>query len=57
MSSPLDLARLESRIDFLETELTQLHELLIECGFPQGLITLKQAAKEILRERSFPKEL
>lgn len=44
------VAILESRVDFLETELSQLNALLKKVGFPEGIITLKGAAQEILAE-------
>ncbi|MBX9743914.1 MAG: hypothetical protein K2X08_01740 [Chlamydiales bacterium] len=44
------VALLESRIDFLETELFQLNLLLKKVGFPEGILTLKDTAEEILRE-------
>jgi hypothetical protein len=44
------IARLETRIDYLETELTYLNDLLIEVGFPQGITTLKETALEVLRD-------
>jgi hypothetical protein len=46
------LAAMESRIDHLETELAYLHTLLIDCGFPEGIITLKETAEELLSETS-----
>jgi prefoldin subunit 5 len=42
------IATLESLVDYLKTELTQLNELLTSCGFTEGLSTLKQAAQEFL---------
>ncbi|MCP5491991.1 MAG: hypothetical protein H7A40_02980 [Chlamydiales bacterium] len=44
------LAKLESQIDHLETELSYLNELLIRLGFDEGISTLKAAAEEILQE-------
>ena len=44
-----NIAMLETRIDFLETELTYLQDLLIKVGFPQGIATLKETALEVLR--------
>ncbi len=46
------IAFLESRIDFLETELSYLNNLLIRCGFPEGIETLKSSAEELIRENS-----
>jgi hypothetical protein len=44
------VASLESRVDHLETELSQLDLLLKKVGFPEGIITLKETAEEILLE-------
>lgn len=44
------IAAMESRIDHLETELSYLNALLINCGFPEGIVTLKQTAEELLSE-------
>ncbi len=52
MDSQTKIARLESRLDYLETELTQINDLLLECGFEEGLLTLKEAALEILKEET-----
>lgn len=46
------IAVLESKVDMLESELTYLNELLIKCGFPQGIYTLKATVEEILSEGS-----
>jgi hypothetical protein len=44
------VASLESRVDHLETELSQLNLLLQKVGFPEGIQTLKETAEEILQE-------
>lgn len=44
------VALLESRVDHLETELSQLDHLLKQVGFPEGIATLKETAQEILEE-------
>lgn len=44
------VAMLESRVDYLETELSQLNLLLQKVGFPEGIETLKATAEEILQE-------
>ena len=44
------MAALESKIDMLETELSYLNKILIECGFPQGIETLKMTVEELLEE-------
>jgi hypothetical protein len=45
------VAVLESRIDYLETELSHLNKILIECGFPEGIETLKLTAEELIEEK------
>ncbi len=52
MNNNNKMAFLESRIDFLETELSYLNNLLIECGFSEGIATLKSSAEELIRENS-----
>ena len=47
------IAMLESLIDHLKTELSYLNQLLVECGFTNGIETLKQSAEEMLRGFSF----
>jgi uncharacterized coiled-coil protein SlyX len=42
------IAFLESHVDLLETELTHLNELLVNCGFPEGIKTLKSTVEELL---------
>ena len=44
------LAMLESQVDQLETEYTHINEMLIRCGFIEGISTLKFAMEEILVE-------
>ena len=44
------ISQLESQIDHLETEFSHLNELLMRVGFEEGILTLKQAAEEILQE-------
>jgi hypothetical protein len=51
------IARLESRIDMLETEITYLNRLLVDCGFPEGITTLKETALELLQENGGPFEV
>ncbi len=43
------IAVLESLVDHLKTELSYLNQLLVECGFSEGIITLKQAAEEMIK--------
>ncbi len=44
------VASLESKIDMLESELTYLNDMLIRCGFPEGVSTLKETVQELLAE-------
>ena len=44
------VASLESKIDMLESELTYLDDMLVRCGFPEGVITLKATVQELLAE-------
>lgn len=44
------VAQLESKVDFLESELTYLNRLLVNVGFPEGIETLKATAEELLAE-------
>jgi hypothetical protein len=42
------VAFLESHVDYLETELVSLNTLLVECGFSEGIKTLKATVQELL---------
>lgn len=42
------VAFLESHVDILETELSNLNEMLVNCGFPEGIKTLKSTVEELL---------
>ncbi len=42
------VATLESLVDYLKTELSHLNQMLVECGFSEGIVTLKQAVKDFL---------
>jgi hypothetical protein len=42
------VAFLESQVDLLETELSSLNDLLLHCGFPEGIKTLKTTVEELL---------
>jgi len=46
------VAFLESQVDLLEAELTHLHEMLIRCGFSEGIQTLKETVEEYLAEEN-----
>jgi hypothetical protein len=48
------LASVESKNDLLETELMYLNEMLVRCGFSEGIKTLKETVEELLSEESFP---
>ncbi len=47
------MAFLESRVDHLETEISYLNHLLVQCGFSEGITTLKMSAEELIKENSF----
>lgn len=42
------IAYLESRLDHSESEMGYLNKLLLECGFPEGVRTLKRAIEDLL---------
>ena len=44
------LAGLESKCDFLETEIDYLNRLLVRCGFAEGLVSFKTTVETLLRE-------
>ena len=44
------VANLESKVDMLETELLYLNEILKQCGFPEGIRTLKMTVEDLLVE-------
>jgi len=46
------IAKLESKLDHLETEFDYLNKILINCGFPKGIETLKNNALELLKDSS-----
>jgi DNA repair exonuclease SbcCD ATPase subunit len=48
------IAWLESRLDQTESELSHLNELLLDCGFPEGIHTLKATIEELLEEANRP---
>ncbi len=50
------IAVLESRIDHLETELSYLDKILIDCGFSKGIETLKESVTELLQEKQLFEE-
>ena len=44
------IAALESQVDLLEAELLHLNEMLVRCGFPEGISTLKETVAEYLQD-------
>jgi hypothetical protein len=44
------IAGLESHVDVLESELSYVDQLLLKCGFPEGIKTLKRTVEELLSE-------
>lgn len=44
------VAALESKVDLMEAELSYLNRILIRCGFPQGIKTLKATVEELITE-------
>jgi len=49
------IAGMESQIDLLESELIDLNSMLVRCGFPEGIKTLKETVNELLEEQAaFP---
>lgn len=46
-----ELARLESKCDYLVTELEYIDEILKTAGFRYGIDTLKAATEELIRVR------
>jgi hypothetical protein len=47
------VARLETELDLLQTEFSQVNAKLKECGFPEGIATLKETMEELLHEGPF----
>jgi hypothetical protein len=48
----MSVAQLESKIDYLETELSYLNNLLTQAGFINGIETLKKTIESMLLEGS-----
>lgn len=46
------VATLESHVDMLESELTYLNDMLVRCGFSEGIKTLKETVVELLEEEA-----
>lgn len=47
------IARLETELDMLQAELIHINDKLKECGFSDGIATLKETMEELLKEGSF----
>jgi len=41
-----EVAQLESQVDYMQTEYTRLHELLVAFGFDDGIYTLSESLEE-----------
>jgi hypothetical protein len=50
------VAYLETKVDMLESELSYLNDMLVRCGFPEGIMTLKATVEELLAEEGSPWE-
>ncbi len=48
MDTNKKLAALESLVDYLKTEIAYLNQILVDCGFSEGITTLKAAIEEFL---------
>lgn len=46
------VAGLESQVDLLESELVHLNEMLVQCGFAEGIQTLKESMVEMLESEA-----
>lgn len=44
------VAGLESQLDLFLTERAELDQMLVRCGFPEGITTLKATVAELLSE-------
>ncbi len=51
------VAYLESKVDMLETELCYLNDILMKCGFPEGIATLKVTVEDMLQENPSSQDL
>jgi prefoldin subunit 5 len=43
-----ELAKLQTRLDHYETEMSYLNRILMECGFRKGIMTLKKTVESML---------
>lgn len=48
------IAKLESKVDLLESEIVHLNDLLIKFGFSKGVRSLKDSIREILLSENPP---
>lgn len=46
------IASLETQVDMLESELSYMQGILVRCGFPEGIKTLKETVEELLAEEA-----
>lgn len=49
MDNSKKIAALESLVDYLKTEISYLNQILVECGFTDGIVTLKQTVEDFLK--------
>jgi hypothetical protein len=49
MDTNKKIATLESLVDHLKTEISNLNQILVDCGFAEGISTLKEAAAELMK--------
>lgn len=47
-----EVACLETKMDYMQTEMAFLQELLVKCGFPEGIESLKLAARALLEDEA-----
>jgi hypothetical protein len=40
------VAQLESQLDYMQTEFSRLHDLLVQFGFDEGILTLAESLEE-----------
>lgn len=46
------IAKLSTKVDHLETELSYLNRILKEVGFPEGIVSLKSSVEELLEQET-----
>ncbi len=49
MDTNKKIATLETLVDYLKTEISHLNQILVDCGFSEGITTLKQAAEDFIK--------